>query len=69
MSRYNVNVYDRAGEYERNECGSFDLAVSVYSDKRRAYPDKVVTVSNYDRCDVDFDGLTAEEREAIDAAE
>ena len=66
---YSVNVYDRAGEFERNECGSFELALAVVREKRRAYPEKVVKVFNLDRCDYDTDGLTEDEREAVDNVE
>lgn len=66
MDRYVVKVFDRAGEFDEIECASlYDLLVAV-KDARVRYPHKVVSAFNIDRCDCDTDGLTEDEREAVD---
>jgi hypothetical protein len=64
-ARYSVNVYDCAGEYRSTEVPDFTAALAIYVASRARYPGKVVLVSNLDRCDYDTDGLTEDEREAV----
>ncbi len=68
-ARYEVAVYDCAGEFRRVECGSnWARCLEVAADMTAKYPRKFVQVVNQDAVDLDFDGLTDDEREAVDAA-
>lgn len=64
--KYAVGVYDRAGEFERIECDGFGDVLRTVAAKRAAYPGKVVEAFNLDRCDYDTNGLTEDQREALD---
>jgi hypothetical protein len=67
MTGYSVHVYGCAGEYSETACPDFLSALAAYQQQRAKYRgDKVVAVFNYDRCDERFDGLTEDEREALD---
>lgn len=63
---YLVGVYDRAGEYCTTSCTDFAHLLSVVALMRRTYTDKVVRAFNMNRADYDSDGLTADERDAVD---
>ena len=63
---YSVNVYDQAGEFDSTKCATFDVALAMAQERQRQYPRKVVEVFNLDRCDYDTNGLTEEERDALD---
>ena len=65
---YRVSVYDCAGRYNETSCTDFAHLLSVVALMRRAYPDQVVVAINTERCDGDSDGLTDDEREAVDKA-
>jgi len=70
-ARYVVAVYDCAGEFEEVECGTnFAECLRVYADRRQKYDgSKVVEIFNVDSVDLDCpDGLTEDEREAVDEA-
>jgi hypothetical protein len=64
--KYSVGVYDCAGEFTTREVDTFEECLSVVAEFSRLYPDKVVCAANLDRCDYDTDGLTEDEREAIE---
>lgn len=63
---YAVNVYDCAGQYRETRCAGFPEALAVHREERAKFPGKVVLAFNLDRCDVNTDGLTEEEREALE---
>lgn len=65
---YSVHFYDRAGEFDFDDAEDFAGCLLLVAAFARKYPDKVVRVSNLDRCDYDTNGLTDGEREAIDDA-
>ena len=67
-ARYAVGVYDCAGEFAVETLATFDETVTLAARWRREYPGKVVCVSNLDRCDYDTNGLTEDERDALDEA-
>lgn len=63
---YSVNVYDQAGEFDSTNCATFEIALAMAQERQRQYPRKVVQVFNLDRCDYDTNGLTEDERDALD---
>ena len=68
MKHYKVVVADVAGEFDWFELGEFDEVPALVARLRAKYPDKIVQAFNLDRCDYDTNGLTEDERDAIDAA-
>jgi hypothetical protein len=66
MSGYTVNVYDCAGEYHSVEVSDFAAALARYGEFSSKYTGKFVQVFNLDRCDYNADGLTEDERDAIE---
>lgn len=66
MGKYSVGVYDCAGEYSTTSCTDFAHLLAVVALMRRLYPGKVVQAFNLDRCDYDTNGLTEDERDAVD---
>jgi hypothetical protein len=70
---YVVEVADCAGNFCDEHVGdSFGAALEAVKRLAAKYPAKVVVVYNLDRVDVDFDGLTDDERfaswDAVDDA-
>ena len=62
---YAVKVFDCAGLFASTVIFDWDDVVWVYRTLVKKYPTKVVLVFNQDRVDLDFDGLTEEERDEI----
>lgn len=62
---YSINVYDRVGEYSTENVDSFDACLVRVGELARQYPAKVVRAFNLDGLDVDSNGLTDEENEAV----
>lgn len=62
---YVVSTNDCAGQFDAVRVDSFEAALTAAREFKRLYPAKVVQVSNFDRCDIDTDGLTDDEREAV----
>ena len=65
MRGYSVEVFDRCGTFAQVDVETFPEALKALEDARIKYPSKVVRVFNVDRVDLDFDGLTDEEREQV----
>lgn len=65
---YSIHLYDRAGEYTYETVATFHEAIKVVEKFTRQYPTKVVGAFNDDQVDAGFDGLTDDERDAIDRA-
>lgn len=68
MPRYVVCVFDRCGCLSETIATDFAHAVSIAGVLTKQHPREVVRAFNNDQCDLDFDGLTDEERDAIDEA-
>jgi hypothetical protein len=69
VTGYAVNTYDCAGQHSEARCETFEEALQLYRELRAKHQrGKVVAVFNLDRCDLNFDGLTEPEREALDGA-
>lgn len=70
MDRYVVKVFDQAGEYCEAVCLDFAHLLKVVAYSRVRYPGKVVQACNLDNVDLGWaDGLTDDEREAVDNVE
>jgi len=65
MNRYVVGVYDRYGRVSETTCVDFAHCVEVARILARHHPNEVVRAFNLDRADLDSDGLTDEERDAV----
>lgn len=65
---YSIHLYDRAGEYLSETVATFHEAIKVVEKFTRQYPTKVLAGFNDDQVDAGFDGLTDDERDAIDRA-
>ena len=66
--KYHVSVNDCAGLFCEQKVDGFEACVALVVEFTRKYPGKVVCPSNLDRCDYDTDGLTEDERDALDEA-
>ena len=62
---YQVLVADRGGPLREREVEGFADALELAKRWHAELPKKAVRVSNLDRCDVDSDGLTDEELDAV----
>lgn len=67
-AKYAVTVYDRAGEFLTREAANIKVACAFALEFADRYRDKAICVTNYDRCDEEYDGLTSDEREQVDNA-
>jgi hypothetical protein len=63
--RYEVGVFDCAGRFHDETCPSFIDACMEAMHAAVKWPDKVILVANLDRADLNFDGLTDEERDIV----
>lgn len=68
-NQFSVNVYDCCGLFDWENLDSFDLVPATVARLRAKYPGKIVQAFNNDRCDYDTNGLTEDERDAIDGVE
>lgn len=66
MNAYVVSVFDCAGEFDTVGALDFAQCLRTVAEMSARYPGKVVHASNLDRCDYDADGLSDDERDAID---
>lgn len=65
---YQVGVYDRSGLYLEDQFAHFAAALARLVSLRKSYPHKFVQMVRLDSANVDCDGLTEEERDAVDNA-
>ena len=62
---YGYGIYDRAGYFDSGRCSSFAELCSKVAELRAKYPGKVVLGFNHDLSEMDTNGLTEEEEEAL----
>ncbi len=62
---YQIILYDCAGEFCSWDYETFEDAIAVYPKIKKLYPKKVIRVFNRDKCDLNFNGLTDEERNIL----
>ena len=62
---YLLTVADRAGVFQERNFATFGEVLAATQEARAKWPRKLVMVCNVDQCDVDSDGLTDDEREAV----
>ena len=60
---YRIEIADEAGPFDVKYFKHFESMLEQAVRWSRQYPRKVLTPSNSDRADYNFDGLTEEERE------
>lgn len=66
MNRYLVQAFDREGEFaSTGYFASFAECLRYVTEFAQYYQGKVIKASNVDRADLDFDGLTDEERDRV----
>lgn len=66
MARYSITLADPAGVFATYDTNDFPGCIRMVVALARQYPDKVLTVCNLDRCDLGTNGLTEDERDALD---
>lgn len=66
---YTVCVYDRGGDFAGPyEAATIQEAAIIAARLQGQYPLKAVRTFNTDRNDLDFDGLTEEDRDVLEVA-
>lgn len=68
LDTYSVQVAGPGGVFIEENTRLFDHALALVEEYSKEYPRSVVVVTNVDRCDVDTNGLTEEEEEAVSEA-
>ena len=63
---YSVDLFDRAGQFSSSIASTFAACLVLVRELSVKHPDKALVVTNLDRNDYDHDGLTDDERDAID---
>jgi hypothetical protein len=66
--RYSVSAYDRCGEVATFPAEDFSRCVKFARVLAKNYPRCAIRAFNNDRCDYDTNGLTEDERDAVNDA-